>query len=132
MVRRSSPPSRPVVSAVACAALATDDVAKLLAAADSFALPSHFEGLPMSVIEAMLCGLPVVATDIRGPREQVVHDRTGLLVPPAKVAPLAQALALLASDCGMRRAFGVAGLGRARSLYTEAAIVRRTIELLRI
>ena len=44
------------------------DVARLLAASDIFALPSHFEGLPMSVIEAMLTGLPVVATDVRGPR----------------------------------------------------------------
>src|SRR3712207_7013773 len=43
------------------------DVARVLAAADVFALPSHFEGLPMSVIEAMLTGLSVVATDIRGP-----------------------------------------------------------------
>jgi glycosyltransferase involved in cell wall biosynthesis len=42
------------------------DVARVMAAADVFALPSHFEGLPMSIIEAMLCGLPVVATDIRG------------------------------------------------------------------
>jgi glycosyltransferase involved in cell wall biosynthesis len=57
-------------------------VARLLAAADVFCLPSHFEGLPMSVIEAMLTGLPVVATDIRGPREQVVAGETGLLVPP--------------------------------------------------
>ncbi len=56
----------------------------MLAAADIFALPSHFEGLPMSVIEAMLTGLPVVATDIRGPREQVVPGVTGLLVPPRR------------------------------------------------
>ena len=57
------------------------DVAAVLQAADVFALPSQFEGLPMSVIEAMLCGLPVVATDISGPREQVVEGETGLLVP---------------------------------------------------
>lgn len=43
-----------------------EDVPELLRAADVFALPSHFEGLPMSVIEAMLTGLPVVATDVRG------------------------------------------------------------------
>ena len=65
------------------------DVPAILAAADIFALPSHFEGLPMSIIEAMLTGLPVVATAIRGPREQVVDGKTGLLVPPATVAPLA-------------------------------------------
>ncbi len=59
------------------------DVAAVLAASDIFALPSHFEGLPMSVIEAMLTALPVVATDIRGPREQVVDGVTGLLVPAA-------------------------------------------------
>ena len=59
-----------------------EDVPALLAAADIFVLPSHFEGLPMSVIEAMLTGLPVVATDMRGPREQVEEGRTGLLVPP--------------------------------------------------
>ena len=69
-----------------------EDVPALLAAADIFVLPSHFEGLPMSVIEAMLTGLPVVATAIRGPREQVVDGQTGLLVPPMQAAPLAAAL----------------------------------------
>ncbi len=68
-----------------------------LAAADIFALPSYFEGLPMSVIEAMLTGLPVVASDIRGPREQVVPDVTGLLVPPAGLHPSADALRQLAA-----------------------------------
>src|SRR3712207_6946564 len=64
------------------------DVPRVLAAADVFCLPSHFEGLPMSVIEAMLTGLPVMATDIRGPREMVVEGETGLLVPPMRAAPL--------------------------------------------
>jgi hypothetical protein len=68
------------------------DVARLLAASDVFALPSHFEGLPMSVVEAMLTGLPVVATDVRGPREQVADGETGFLVPPFETAPLAEAL----------------------------------------
>jgi glycosyltransferase involved in cell wall biosynthesis len=106
------------------------DVARLLAAADIFCLPSHFEGLPMSVIEAMLSGLPVVATDVRGPREQVVHGETGLLVPPATVPPLAEALARLASDPGLRARMGQAGRTRALKRYDEAKVVARTLDLL--
>jgi glycosyltransferase involved in cell wall biosynthesis len=106
------------------------DVGALLAAADIFALPSHFEGLPMSVIEAMLTGLPVVATTIRGPREQVVDGKTGLLVPPATVAPLAAALNRLVEDPALRATMGQAGLARARSLYDEAQVVARTLDLL--
>lgn len=106
------------------------DVARLLAAADIFALPSHFEGLPMSVIEAMLTGLPVVATDIRGPREQVVDGATGLLVPPFAVAPLAAALGRLAADPLLRTRMGEAGRERALERYTEVKVVARTLDLL--
>ena len=108
------------------------DVAALLAAADIFVLPSHFEGLPMSIIEAMLCGLPVVATDIRGPREQVVQGQTGLLVPPASIRPLAQALSSLSSNPALRARLGTAGRTRALSLYDEASIVIRTLDLLQL
>ncbi len=107
-----------------------EDVAAVLAAADIFALPSHFEGLPMSVIEAMLTGLPVVATDIRGPREQVVNDATGLLVPPMQVPPLARALARLAADPALRARMGKAGRERALDLYDETRVVGRTLDLL--
>ena len=106
------------------------DVAALLAASDIFALPSHFEGLPMSVIEAMLCGLPVVATDIRGPREQVVPGETGLLVPPGDVPRLAEALRRLVVDAALRRRMGDAGRARAVSLYDERVVVERTLDLL--
>lgn len=106
------------------------DVARLLRAADIFALPSHFEGLPMSVIEAMLTGLPVVATDIRGCREQVVPGETGLLVPPMQVAGLADALARLVGDAALRQNMGAAGLLRAQDRFTEAAVVGRTLDLL--
>jgi glycosyltransferase involved in cell wall biosynthesis len=107
-----------------------EDIPALLAAADIFALPSHFEGLPMSVIEAMLTGLPVIATDIRGPREQVVPGETGLLVPPATTQPLADALARLITDPALRAAMGAAGLARARALYDEGRVVARTLDLL--
>jgi glycosyltransferase involved in cell wall biosynthesis len=106
------------------------DVARVMAAADVFTLPSHFEGLPMSVIEAMLCGLPVVATDIRGPREMVLEGETGFLVPPATVAPLAGALGRLAGDAALRARLGAAGRARALALFDEAKVVGRTLDLL--
>jgi glycosyltransferase involved in cell wall biosynthesis len=107
-----------------------DDVPALLAAADIFALPSHFEGLPMSVIEAMLTGLAVVATDVRGPREQVVDGVTGLLVPPRNVPKLAAAIRRLVDDAALRQAMGQAGMARARACYDEARITARTLDLL--
>ena len=106
------------------------DVAAVLAAADIFALPSHFEGLPMSVIEAMLTGLPVVSTAIRGPREQVVDGETGLLVPPMTVQPLADALQRLVSDRALRARMGQAGRDRALALYDESVVIARTLDLL--
>ena len=106
------------------------DVAAILAASDIFVLPSHFEGLPMSVIEAMLSGLPVVATDIRGPREQIVEGETGFLVPAGGVAPLADALRRLAEDRSLRAQFGRAGLARALDIFREDVVTARTMDLL--
>jgi glycosyltransferase involved in cell wall biosynthesis len=107
-----------------------EDIPAILAAADIFALPSHFEGLPMSVIEAMLTGLPVVATDIRGPREQVIDGETGFLVPAMQAAPLGEAIGRLVADAGLRARMGEAGRGRALALYDEARVVARTLDLL--
>ncbi|HUB11465.1 MAG TPA: glycosyltransferase family 4 protein [Acetobacteraceae bacterium] len=106
------------------------DVAAVLAAADVFVLPSYFEGLPMSVIEAMLCGLPVVATAIRGPREQVVPEVTGLLVQPRDAVGLTVALRRLCADPVLRAAMGQAGRARALELYDEAKVLARTIDAL--
>jgi glycosyltransferase involved in cell wall biosynthesis len=107
-----------------------EDTPAILAAADIFALPSYFEGLPMVVIEAMLAGLPVVASDIPGPREQVVPGVTGLLVPRGESGPLAAALAALAADPARRAAMGAAGRARAIERYDEAKVLARTLDLL--
>jgi len=71
------------------------DVAALLPGFDVFALSSHYEGLPCSLVEAMTCGLPVVATAVNAVPEVVVPGRTGMLVPAAAPALLGRALAYL-------------------------------------
>ncbi|MGH7102592.1 MAG: glycosyltransferase, partial [Acetobacteraceae bacterium] len=107
-----------------------EDVPALLAAADIFALPSHFEGLPMVLIEAMLAGLPVVASDIPGTRELVQRGTSGLLVPRGNSAQLTAALADLAQDPARRAAMGEAGRERALACYDEGKVLTRTLDLL--
>jgi glycosyltransferase involved in cell wall biosynthesis len=107
-----------------------NDVYAVLAASDVFVLPSYFEGLPMSVIEAMLTGLPVVASDIAGPREQVINNETGLLVPVRQAEPLGVALRRLADDPGLRARMGEAGRARALEHFNEPKILARTMDLL--
>ena len=104
------------------------DMADLMRAADIFTLPSHREGMPRSIIEAMLTGLPVVATDIRGSREEVVASETGLLVPVKNANALADALQSLARDPARRAAMGQAGLARARRLYDEKLVIARQLD----
>lgn len=106
------------------------DVPALLRAADIFVLPSHREGMPRSIIEAMLSGLPVVATDIRGAREEVVDGETGRLVPVNDPAALAAALGALIQDPALRRRSGVTGLARARALYVEDTVIARQLRQL--
>ena len=102
-----------------------DDVPELLRAADIFTLPSHREGMPRSIIEAMMCGLPVVATDIRGSREEVVDGETGKLVPVGDVVALHEALERLAGDAALRERWGTAGRLRALEHYDEAKVIAR-------
>ena len=104
------------------------DIATLLRAADIFVLPSHREGMPQSIIEAMLTGLPVVATDIRGSREEVVDGATGILIPVADQEAIAAALNRLCAAPELRRSYGAAGLARARALFVEDAVVRRQLD----
>jgi len=84
----------------------------------------------MSVIEAMLTGLPVVATDVRGPDEQVEHGVTGLKVAAGDAAALGAAFGRLVRDPEQRACMGQAGRQRALDCYDEAKVLARTLDLL--
>jgi glycosyltransferase involved in cell wall biosynthesis len=106
------------------------DVPALMRAADIYTLPSHREGMPRSVIEAMMTGLPVVGTNIRGTREEVVEGETGTLVPAGNARALAAALSRLAGDAPLRAAWGAKGRERAMALYREDLVIARQLKAL--
>lgn len=93
------------------------DIRTLLAAADVFVLSSRSEGMPVSILEAMAAGLPIVASDVGGVPELVVEGETGLLTAPADDAALAGALARLLADPDLRRGMGAAGRARVEALF---------------
>lgn len=94
------------------------DVARLMAAADIFALPSFEEPFGMVFLEAMALHRPVVALDNGGAREIVRHGITGLLAAPGDLDGLAAHLALLAHDRELRRHMGAAGRQRLEAHFT--------------
>jgi glycosyltransferase involved in cell wall biosynthesis len=96
-------------------------------AADIFTLPSHREGMPRSIIEAMMSGLPVVATNIRGSREEVIENETGFLVPVNAVSHLSAALTKLVINKDQRKNMGEAGRKRALELYDEQKVIDRQL-----
>ncbi|MFV2045173.1 MAG: glycosyltransferase family 4 protein, partial [Anaerolineales bacterium] len=94
-----------------------DAVRELLTKADLFVLPSAWEGLPSSVMEAMAAGLPVVGTDVNGINELVVDGETGLLVPPENPESLADALASMLKGPAMRQEMGAKGRKRIEARF---------------
>jgi len=134
---------KPAVEALAASAGLNDamaflgartDIDDLLSAADFFVLPSDTEGLPLSVLEAMSHGLPIVASRVGGIPEIVDHDQEGLLVPPGEPPALAEAILRIAQDADLRRRLGRQALARAgsRLSFTETvhgydAIYRRVV-----
>ena len=105
------------------------DVAHLLAECDVFALSSIAEGMPLTLMEAMAAGLPVVATDVGGVASVVEAGVTGTLVPAGDPHALAEALSAYVADENLRRQHGKAGCARVAAQFSLSTMVSSYVAL---
>jgi len=108
-----------------------DDVAERLSRSSVLVLPTDREGLPLSVLEGMRAGLPVVASAVGGIPEAVVPGRTGLLVPPADAPALAKAIASLLDDPGARTSLGAEARRRYEACFSFTHQREATLDVYR-
>lgn len=126
-------PFRPTVAAEAEALALSEvqilprveDVFEVLPAFDVFALPSDIEGLPYVLLEAMSQALPIVASNVGGIPEAVIHGHTGLLVPPRDAPSLSRALKELVGNPEAAVEMGRAGFRRFLEHFTRTEMIRR-------
>ena len=104
------------------------EVEKYLSTCDVFALPSHREGMPRALLEAMSSELPVIATAIRGCREIIDDGRSGLLYPPGDVDRLTGMLKLLHGQSGLRLVLGQMGRAAVVQRFDEYRYVRSQVD----
>jgi glycosyltransferase involved in cell wall biosynthesis len=100
----------------------SDDPRAFLPTFDVFVLPSINEGFPLVVLEAMLAGLPVVATAVGSTAEAVEDGETGFIVAPGDVRALVSAIERLLASATLRRSLGEAGRARAERDFTARAM----------
>lgn len=100
----------------------------LIAASNIGVQSSRSEGLSMALLEQMMAGMAVVATDVGDTDRAVEHERTGLLVPPGDEAALGAAILRVAGDAALRRRLGAAARERAIQEFSLAAMAARAIE----
>ncbi len=101
--------------------------ARALASLDVFVLPSRWEAFPISVLEALACGVPQVATDVGGTGEAVAGGVTGLLCPPEDPAALADRIVSLLADAGRREQMGTASRARHAESFTLERMTAGTV-----
>ncbi len=105
------------------------NVNELLYMSDIFCLPSYREGMPRSIIEAMAMKNAVIATDIRGSREEVIHGKTGYLCNTNSSKEIASCIDDLVENKDKMNEFKENGLDRARRLYDENKVIEKQLNV---
>jgi len=106
-----------------------EDIPRILASLDLFVLSSHLEGLGTSIMDAMACRLPVVATEVGGIPEVVIDNETGLLVPPRNPQALAEAIVRLYYERLLAARLGNRGYEIVHERFSAEAMARRIIAI---
>ncbi len=105
------------------------DIADVLAASDLFVLSTKWEGLPLSILEAMRAGLPVISSDVGGCSEAVDHGTTGFLTPPCHVDKLREKLETALSSRPLLKAMGQAGRDRFDRDFRIESMMRKLMDV---
>ncbi len=108
-----------------------EQVPLFLQGSDFLVLPSYSEGMPQAILEAMNCGLAIVATKVGGVPEAVIDGKTGLLVETKNASQLQAAMERMIVDEGFRQSAGRHGLARARDVFDSERNARAFAEALR-
>lgn len=106
-----------------------EDIPELLCAADLFVLPSYREGLPRSIIEAMAMGKPIVATDVRGCREEVFPDVNGYLCKAKDSSSLANTILEIMKDESKLKRFGESSRRLFLEEFNEKVVLERQMNI---
>ena len=105
--------------------LSQDEIEEWYSLADIQVVPSRYEPFGMVVLEGMLYGLPIIASDLGGPKSILDHERTGLLFPPRNVQSLAEAIVRLIDEPNLRRQLSAAGANDVRTNWLWPQIVNK-------
>lgn len=108
------------------------DVAELLSEMDVFFLPSRWEGLPLSVLEAMACGLPVIASAVDGTKEVIIDSVTGCLVDPDDLNGYVEKLSELIRYEKKRKTMGERGRERVKKHFSYGKMIKKIFDIYKI
>jgi glycosyltransferase involved in cell wall biosynthesis len=108
-----------------------DEKRALLRSAAAFVLPSYCEGMPMSVLESMAVGMPVVTTSVGGIPELVTDGVEGRLVAAGDIDALSEAIETLLSSHDLRRQMGIAARRKVEEMFSDAGILPQLERLYR-